>query len=332
MHSIKKIIRTIISLLVVVIVWNMAASFLYAPYNELNVFRKIDFEKENGNIEVVLCGTSLAMQGFNTKVFDEKLGCNTFNFATSNQDIESTSYLLRQLAEDNPIKMLVLNVSGGTLKSNKSENEDFVRKKAVWDAYFTLDTKLCHFFDLFSEKEYEKVLVYSYNVSDSNLLNVEKIGKNIYNKVCVKNPEEYKPEKYISKGYIEYSQEYDGKIPTQGYIERKKYNPDEIDEENVYYLQQILSFCAEEGIRVLLVTTPVSPTMNSLLGSEDDMKAYYASLAKEYGAEYFYYSDEVLQERFQDADFWDWQHLNKYGATLLSNDLCDYLAGEGIKF
>lgn len=330
MRSIRKILITAVILVLTVCVLNEVAYFIYEPYRNLNVIRRLEFEEQNGEIEVAICGTSLAMNGFDVKVFDEKLGLNTFNFATSKQDLESTYYLLEQLVEENPLKIVCLNVSGATLKENDSENENYVRKKTVWDAYYSTKTKLRHFFDLYTMKEYEKALVYFYDVHDSNLVSLEKIEDNIYYKRHLDELMEKKPKKYTTKGHISNERNIKaGTSPREQYILAKSHDAQEINADNVKYLKKILSLCQDHDIRMVMVTTPPSPTLNNVLENKEEMYAYYSELANEYDAEYYYYEDEELEERYDDSYYFEWSHVNLHGAAILSNDICDWLLEEG---
>ncbi len=330
MRSIKKILITAIILVLTTIALNKVSYFIYEPYRNLNVIRRIELEEENGKIEVAICGTSLAMNGFDVEVFDEKLGLNTFNFATSKQDLESTYYLLEQLVQDNPLKIVCLNVSGATLKENDSEAENYVRKKTVWDAYYNTKTKFRHFFDLYSMKEYEKALMYFYDVHDSNLISLEKIEDNIYYKRHLDELMEKKPKKYTTKGHISNERNIKaGTSPQAEYIETKSHDAEEINADNVKFLNKILTLCEDNGIRMVMVTTPPSPTLNKLLENREEMYEYYTNLAKQYDAEYYYYEDAELEEIYDDSYYFEWSHVNKHGAAILSNDMCDWLLEEG---
>ena len=330
MRSIRKILVTAVILVLTAILLSEISYYFYEPYRELSVVRRIELQRENGKIEVAICGTSLAMNGLDPRVFDERLGLNTFNFATSKQDLESTYYLLEQLVKENPLKIVCLNVSGATMKENDSEAENYARKKAVWDAYYNTETKVRHFFDLYTIKEYEKVLMYFYDVHDSNLISLEKIEDNIYYKRHHDELMERKPKKYVTKGHINNERNIKPDTsPQQEYILGKSHNSEEINADNVKFLKKILTLCEKNGIRMVMVTTPPAPTLNKVLKNKEEMYSYYSELANAHGAEYYYYEDEELETIYDDSDYFEWSHVNMHGAAILSNKVCDWLMEEG---
>lgn len=330
MRSIRKILVTALILIVTTVLFGHFFYYIYEPHGEMVTVRRMDFQEENGKIEVAIFGTSLAMNGLDPMVFDEKLGLNTFNFATSKQDLECSYYLMEQIDRDNPLKMVVMNISGATLKENDSEAENYARNKAVWDAYYTRDSKVRHFFDLYGMKEYEKVLMYSYNMHDSNLISLNKINNNIYYKNHVDELLEKMPEKYAGKGHVSNPNNIKpGTRIRDEYIVAKSYEEDVINEENIKYLKKMLSYCQENGIRMVMVTTPPSPAIIDLLTGKEEMYAFYSDLANEYGAEYYYYSEEELKATYDTPYYFEWSHLNTHGAAILSNDVCDWILEEG---
>lgn len=330
MHSIRKILTTAFILIATTILLGKLFYYIYEPHGEMVTVRRMDFQRENGKIEAAIFGTSLAMNGFNPEIFDEKLGLNTFNFATSKQSLESSYYLLEQIDRDNPLEMVVINISGATLKETDSEAENYARNKAVWDAYYTLETKFRRFFDLYGMKEYEKALMYSFNMHDSNLISLSKISNNTYYKNHEDELWEKKPEKYAGKGHIGNTNTIKRRTKVRGkYIIAKSFDEEETNEDNMKYLKKILSYCQENEIRMVMVTTPPSPMLNRLLRNKKEMYAFYSDLAKEYDAEYYYYSEEELESIYDTPYYFEWSHLNTHGAQILSNDVCDWLLEEG---
>lgn len=95
-------------------------------------------------------------------------------------------------------------------------------------------------------------------------------------------------------------------------------------EKNVADMHSLLQFCKENGIRAILVTTPVSSAYRALLDNRQLEKTYSVieEMCSRHGAEYH---DYMADSRFTECDFHDSDHLSDEGAKkftlILKEDL-----------
>lgn len=218
MRSIKKIMCSVILVMVTALIFDVFTRFLYVPCDSVNYFRQRDFKEQDGKIEVALCGTSIAKDGFNPSVFDKQLGMNSFNFGTSAQNVEHTYYLLQQLIKNNPLQVVYLNVSTETVAKRESS---FDAKATIVDNYFHPLTKLKNFFNIYDMDEYERAMFYTYSLEDSSIAAVNTVRKNVLGKMKQELLLQRKPKSYAGKGHTAYQHIYDGTMPEKKYIKKK---------------------------------------------------------------------------------------------------------------
>lgn len=96
---------------------------------------------------------------------------------------------------------------------------------------------------------------------------------------------------------------------------------------NDQYLEDILSYCQEKGIKVLLLTTPCWHTYYSHLNAlqYEAMQAYAERVCSVYGITYL---NLLKDKRFIEDDFFDTDHLNEQGAVKLSRMVDSCLKAE----
>ncbi len=96
---------------------------------------------------------------------------------------------------------------------------------------------------------------------------------------------------------------------------------DENYNDNVNYLKSIISWCGNRGVKVLLFTPPAYVTYRNSLRKEyvNKMLETTKDLVSEYdNCQYFNFLSDTS---FQEKDFYDLHHLNRFGAEKLSKKL-----------
>jgi len=99
-------------------------------------------------------------------------------------------------------------------------------------------------------------------------------------------------------------------------------------EENVKYLEKILSLCRDEEIPVIIVATPLADAAILSYDSLDVIHDYYTRISREWGCEYYNFSlYKGKSSLFPDSDaYYDRNHLSDTGAqafTRLLGDVVD---------
>ena len=98
----------------------------------------------------------------------------------------------------------------------------------------------------------------------------------------------------------------------------------EVEANGVRQLDELLRLCQAQGIRVLLVYSPVYYEMQALEGNRDEIFARFGELAARYGATLWDYSHSPVSLR-KDY-FYNSQHLNAEGAAVFSDEFARALA------
>lgn len=116
-----------------------------------------------------------------------------------------------------------------------------------------------------------------------------------------------------------------------GIAASKRHTKDDLHnlEPNIALLSSLLEECRERGINVLLITTPTTHYYYDLL-DQNQLALMYSTLttiASEF--ENVEYYDFLMDDRFEDADFYDADHLASAGSIKLSNILNDIIEHAG---
>jgi len=99
----------------------------------------------------------------------------------------------------------------------------------------------------------------------------------------------------------------------------------EIEAAGVQQLEELLRLAQAQGIRVLLVYSPVYHEMQSLETNRHEIFARFRELAARYGATLWDYSESPVSLRKE--YFYNSQHLNAEGAAVFSDEFARALAG-----
>ena len=123
------------------------------------------------------------------------------------------------------------------------------------------------------------------------------------------------------------------RTPWTGDFERfRERNPEgvkfQVEAEGVRVFQDMLALCAREGIRVVLVYSPVYYEMQRLEKNRDDIFRLFKEIAQRYGAALWDYSGSPIS--FRKTYFYNSQHLNAEGAAAFSAVLAADIAASSI--
>jgi hypothetical protein len=140
----------------------------------------------------------------------------------------------------------------------------------------------------------------------------------------------------LYKGYAAYKRE---NIKLSSSL-KKIYNTNVFDETiyepNIEYLDKIIALCKEKGIRLMMVTTPLSKVTVCRYSNLDVFREKYVEIAKENNLEYYDFNLLVdKDELFPDETaFSDRFHLSNDGAEIFTRYFTDFIqkvdAGENV--
>jgi hypothetical protein len=274
-------------------------------------FKKVKFEKNLKNIELLVVGSSEPLYGINPSFLEPK----SFNLANVSQSLYYDKELLMAYINGLPkIKTVIISISYFSLWYDIYNNSIENWRDYYYYHFWKINTNSNEPFNI---KKYSYISLYGTDFTQQSFF------ENFQNL----------PDLTDDNGYLADS----GILPasfTDADAHNRVGEHDRAMKEsslksNLLYLREILSFLKSKRINAILVTCPVTKRYFSYT---DASKNKFISesinlLCKEYGGNYLYYMND---ERFTDNDFWDFDHLNVYGAEkftrILNTDIKEMLS------
>lgn len=273
-----------------------------------------------GKLDFLIIGASFSEWGLDTKVIDERLGCNCYNLASSSISIEGRYYLLERELKRNPVDTVVFEISYESF--NHSYNDvsygDYV---ILWRAgsfseriKFLTSISLDKWLDMYSRLLRDGVTQWGRKLT----------GKRTENVVSEKG---FSPMPHV-----------DVTLPNDQL--EQIYNSSDLfrrpDAENEKKLQKINKLLIESGVRIILTVAPNSDALIFRNHEQDEFTEWARALSKEWNAEL--YDFNLLKARYELFDdrysFSDEIHLSAEGAEAFTNVFCETIkavdAGEDV--
>lgn len=270
-------------------------------------------EAEKGKIDFLFCGASQAVLGFVPGIMDEALGCNSFNIAAGMLSMEGRYVLLTRVAEDNPVKTLVMDLSYNGLARDPDTDPveaDLLLEERLHGAdrlrYFCTHTAPDELFPSFWYAMRIGALTLFHSISGNRV----------------------QPD-YAAKGFRGVRTAVDQTKPVQWKAgdETRQAAMYDVADDNLLYLDRIMQFCREKGIRVCFVTTAY-PTASVSRWPRDGMLYANLNVARKYGCPLYDYN------LFRQKDAWfsdrtsycDQGHTSPEGAAAQTKLLASWIA------
>ncbi len=276
--------------------------YLQVP-NNYN-YKSAYLDKNVKDIEVLVLGSSHAFLGVKSICFDYK----TFNCAEYSQSLDYDYRIFNKYKRDyKNLKVVVIPISYFSLWSKLEQNQNF-RLLYYVQSYGFINKKTSIKDILYGEHKFKwKVRrLVKYYFSKKTAIECDKLGW--IDKEKGIDEKEEGSESLVEIG--RYSASRHDKIMSD-----ENYN------DNVNYLKSIISWCNNHNVKVLLFTPPAYVTYRNALRKEYVNKIFETSkeLVSEYNnCQYFNYLSDTT---FQIRDFYDVDHLNRFGAEKLSRKL-----------
>lgn len=284
-----------------------------------------DFWKQQ-NIDILVCGASHVSHGIDARIADKKFNQNIFNSGTSSQSINSTYAIIKQAIKQYDIKKIFLETDyqiscipvPGELKMTTKDFlvMDFLRDKKIKNDYIFESSSPRNLLNAYLPiGNYKKMC-----------LEPKKIGKKIiylfngkYNQIDYKTKNTY----YAGKGCL-LDKEFipDGEFYATSL--RGGVNP--ISSYWKDYVIKIINLCKKNDIELFFYTTPLSDFLLYQLGNYEDYHNEMKSFLENLG--YYFYDFNLLKPEYSmsDSDFYDDNHLNKYGIKKFTECFCSVFA------
>lgn len=250
------------------------------------------------NVETLILGSSHTYFGVNP----EKIKSPTFNLAFTSQNFEYDYILLNQYIEHcNTLKHLILPISYFSLFSNGFENGK--------DWWYAINYKIYMNCDIHSDFSKYNFELSHPTVYKGKLLSLLHPSENLQ---CT--------DLGMGTAYsIDNKQERwdDAKAA----IERHTKDDFSRLEENMVFLNKIISLCKNKNVNLILITTPTWHTYYKGLNKDQlaRMNGAINELLRNY--EFVEYYNFLTDDRFMEDDFYDCDHLSNIGADKFSEIL-----------
>lgn len=310
---------------VITVLLCMALNFLLV--DDVHSYSRVMLDElyaQSGEIDTLFLGASHCYRSFDPVVVDERLGTHSFNTGTSQQLPDGSYYLLLEAAEQNDLDTVYLEMF--YTGYNQQESSDIPLA-----CYLLTD-----YMSALSPNRYRYLLEMGGPAAFADLIfparhtiaSPDEIpelwtakltdGYDLGNYKYVTYPNE---EEYRGNGFV-----YTYGVTPYGYGAILDVNPQApLSDFGMEYLERITGYCAENGIRLVLVTAPVP---NAFCANTANYQAYLSAVQAYADANGLEFWDFTL---YKDAEklgmdvevFADAHHLNGEGAERFTPVFCD---------
>jgi len=290
----------------------------YYKEKRVAVYSGNAYLEKTGNIEVAIFGTSHAYSSYNSKIFEEKWGKNTFNFGTSLQNFDVTEGLIDEVIKQNDLKLIIVDVYSIALVDILPTN-DFLKSyqiTALDGQRFSIG-KIKTFFKIFSLEEIYKI--------SPTLRNHAK-----WDYILEGNQFILKSNEYFYNGFytsLEYKEEVFQHSKKE--IEKTKYRNSVRKELKAYEIKKLNSIVEKLSASNIPVVYVVSPSYLKILGPRlTSLQQLIDSYFKSKDLVYINLQDHWSELELKQNDFRHPDHLNIEGAKKVTNFLIKYIESD----
>jgi hypothetical protein len=282
----------------------------HIPTSEFGVANEIMAGRVNA--EIVISGSSRALDHYDSRVIQKATGLKTFNIGRNASQTDMQLALLRAYLKHNARPRLVIqNLDSFTFESthqivNPGQYIPYLGEPEIYNALQKIDPTVW---------KWKYIPLYGYVVEDMRLTWMMGIGGilGLY------------PKEDLAQGY------YAAYKPWTGDFERfRAANPDgvrfPVEAQGIRDLEDLVGLCRENGIPIVLVYSPVYYEMQALEKNRSDVFARFLVLSEHFHAPLWDYSGSLVCR--QREWFYNSQHLNYEGASAFTADLAKRLAAE----
>lgn len=262
---------------------------------------------EKNSVDILVLGSSHAYCSFVPTVIWEENKINSYVFATQQQSLKiSYFYLMEALKTQNP-KVVVVE----TLKFETDEK--YVKEGILRDAIDFLPNSFNKFRLINNSVRPKERITYYFNILKyHNRWKELKLSDfdNSYKKLV--DP---------MRGYVYLNKKYINNIDIEEIkLNKEKYKNSKYDlyKENIEYLDKIIKLSESKGFHLILLHAPMAMTEKDYL-VQNSVEKY----AKSKGIEYIDVNTEIKFDN--NNDFYDFAHLNIFGAIKLTKYFSNYI-------
>lgn len=317
MRSFKKIWWLPVMIFLVAAV-NAGLNYALIPYSYVRI---MIHDIRTQNYDTVVLGTSHGMSGVNPKVIEKQTGEQTVNLCMGGEYPRDAYYLLKLVCEKKAPKTVVYELDPGYWCTPEGQRGDFNR--IYYEMPFS-KTKLEYFFHKETKLDFRAALFpwFYYRGQFWNMKNI----------IETKQGDDYK--QYGTEAF-----QGEGQSWKDGFMQIKPVpgeKPDCLElwdesaknEDSFRYFEKMASFCKRQGIRLVVITTPVPREALEKYEKEfQEADEFFTKYLKEQGVEYWNYNRFGIQiDNFDDSlnAFTDYEgHMSAEQAEIFSVQMAE---------
>ena len=300
-----------------------------SSYTRLTMHELYETADSGENIDTLFLGSSHCFRAYDPQLFTELTGKNSFNLGSSSQNYDTSYYLLREAARYNDLKTVYLDMHYKFLFIDK-QDRDLVQANIISD-YMRFSLNKLEFLLTTSETDEYTNRFLPFRRNWQQLGDLSYI-RSVWEKKQAESYRNYEPvaledEYYAGRGFVWSDAELNADEIT--WWDNFTDVPEDMANDSgvtytLDYIERIVEFCREEGIRLVFVTAPSFDRYLEEIGPYDLAHQYIQELADGFGVPYLDFNlcrDEYLnlgQESYIDVD-----HLNGDGAEKVTELLAE---------
>lgn len=324
----NKVVKRIIFVLTfVVFIFGENRLLTYITMDNISSYTRITLHElynSTDNIDVLFLGSSHCMRTFDCALGDERLGMNTFNAGTSSQFLDGSYALLVEAGKRNEIKEVWVELYYGQLGRLNEERTELTSTYAISD-YMNLSLNKIRYLLEASTPEYWANSFIPARRYWETAMNINYISDLLRRK----SQKEYRDysytyvNSYMGKGFVA----SDVAVEPGTYVYQNDFYPIKtmtVDDNK--YLSRIITYCNKNNIKINFFSAPMSDFRLVSLGNYDDYVNEITTYLEGYGCKYYDFNlckPEYLD--LSESHFMDDNHLNRKGAELVTNLICDIM-------
>ena len=318
---------------IVLLVVNMLLSFLIEPANGASARMWSGYYAQE-ELDTIFVGSSVCQQTFIPDIFDENLGVKSYNMGTPSQAMPQTMQAIKAAVEEHEVKTIIYAMGFSSLMYEPIPEAEItfesarVRKKGGFDGVVDTVEYILSEDVISSEKSVNFLFPWLYNYET---LSVETIVKNASEKLQKLKEYiqtgKYDPTDGLKKGFRNDEAgvfNYDNRWIHNTY----NYYGEEFSEEMLAEFEVMLEFCKQNEVELIVINVP-HPAFDvvTCYRSYEQNECLIKSYCEKYDVDYYDFS-LAKQEVFEIKQkyFGDFEHLNRAGAEVFCQQLCEFLA------
>lgn len=296
-------------------------------YTRLTMHELYERADAGEEIDTLFLGSSHCYRAYDPVLYEELTGKTAYNLGSSAQNYDTSYYLLREAASLYNLQTVYLDMHYKFLFMDP-EDRDLVQANIISDYMRPSLNKLSFLLTTTEAKNYTNRF-FPFRRNWQELGNVAYVKENLAKKQTG-SYREYEPvtvesDRYAGRGFVWSDARLDAGAITWWDNFGKVAEDLELDTAYpVSYIERIVNFCEEKGIRLVFVTAPSLDQYLEAIGPYDPAHTFVQELADRYGAEYLDFN--LAKREYLDLtadEYIDVDHLNGAGAEKLTRLLAE---------